>query len=117
MRITILGWSSRSGRHPQAGKHFRASIGAAGARVGTDLAMFMPICVAVTFRGAGAAKGNAGGELSLERLPISCLIRPRHHASRRGAHGRAIKVEADAGDQAFDMLFGQTGVRAGGAGF
>ncbi len=77
--------------------------------------MFVFFRMAAAFRGTGAAESDAGGELSLQRRPISCLICARDHAAGGGAHCRAIQIEADAGDQRFNMLFGKTCVGAGGA--
>lgn len=105
----------RSGGHSQRREHFPAGVCAFRASVRADAAMFVFFRMAAAFGGTGAAESDAGGELSFQRLPISCLICARDHAAGGGAHRRAIQIEADAGDQRFNMLFGKACVGAGGA--
>ena len=79
--------------------------------------MLVLVRVAIAFAGAGAAKSDTGRQLRLQRLAVPRLIGPRHDAAGGRADGRAIQIEANAGNQAFDMFFRKAGVRAGGAGF
>jgi hypothetical protein len=83
----------------------------------TDLAMPVHVGVALAFRGAGAREGDAGRELRFEKLTVPDLVGAGQDADGRGADRGAIVIEANAGDQAFDMLFGEAGVGAGGTGF
>ena len=86
------------------------------AGIGTDSAMFVLIRVAAAFAGAGAAKRDARRQLGLQGLAVPRLICPRHDAAGSSAHGCAIQVQSDAGDQGFDVFFREAGIRAGRAG-
>jgi hypothetical protein len=79
----------------------------------------MPVhlCVPCAFGGAGAAECDAVRKLSLEKLPVACLVRPRQDAAGRAANRCAIEIEADALNEVCDIALGKTCVAACGAGF
>ena len=66
---------------------------------------------------AGAAKGDAGGQLRFEQLSMTDLISPRQNASHRRAHSRAILVQANAGYELLDIFLSETGIGARCTGF
>jgi hypothetical protein len=82
----------------------------------TQLAMLVHVGVTLTFRRTGARKGNAGGELRFQELPVTDLVGPRQNAAGGGTNRSAILIEPYTGDQPLDMLFGETGIGAGRAG-
>lgn len=86
-------------------------------RLGADLAMLVHVGMPLTFGRAGSCESDAGRELRFQKLAMTHLVGTGENAARRCTDRGAILVETDAGDQPFDMSFGQTGIRAGGAGF
>ncbi|MDQ2953854.1 MAG: hypothetical protein M3R18_02815 [Pseudomonadota bacterium] len=79
--------------------------------------MFVHRSVPLAFGRASAAKGDAGGELRFQKLPVPNLVGPGHDSGGGGANRRAIEVEANAGSQPFHVPFGKAGVGASGADF
>jgi len=79
--------------------------------------MLMHGGMARTFGRAGAAEGDAGGELGFLQLAMSGLVGAGHDVSRCGTDRSAIEVEANAADQFVDMLFRETRIGASRAGF
>ena len=79
--------------------------------------MLMHGGVARAFGGAGAAEGDASGELGFLQLAVSGLVGAGHDVSRRGTDRGTIEVETNAADQLVDMLFGETSVGASRASF
>ena len=77
----------------------------------------MHIAMGPAFVGASPAERDAVGELGFEKLAVPGLVRSRHDIAGGVAHRRAVKVEADAGDETLDVTFRQARIGAGGAGF
>src|SRR5437868_5290757 len=78
----------------------------------------MPVHLGVTraFRSAGAAERDAVGELRFDKLAMPGLVGARHDAAGGVADRGAIEIEPDAGHQVGNLSFGQTRIRASGAG-
>jgi hypothetical protein len=79
--------------------------------------MLVHLGVTPTLRGAGARKSNTGGELRFQQLPMADFVGARQDAPGRSANCRAILIEANTGNQPFDMLFSEAGIRASSTGF
>ena len=94
-----------SRRHAQGRQHRVACVGAGEAGVGTDAAMLVHLRMMSAFAGAGAAEGDAGGELRFQELPVAGLVGPRDDGAGGGADLGAIKIEADAGNKPRQVRF------------
>lgn len=68
--------------------------------------------VASAFLRAGAARFDAGRELSLQGLRIAPTD-PQDKGTGCGAHVGAVQVEADARGEPVDLSFGEASIRAG----
>ena len=84
------------------------------AGLGADFAMLVHLRMARALGGAGAAEGDAGGQLRFEERTVTDLVGTRQDARGCGADRRAIVVETDAGYQPLHILGCEAGVRAGG---
>jgi hypothetical protein len=105
--------AAASGRHPHRRQHRAARLGAGDARFGAHRAMAMHLAMAAAFIGAGPAERNGVGELRLQELAVSGLVRSRHDIASRVADGGAIEVKPNACDQVRGVTLRQAGVSAG----
>jgi hypothetical protein len=90
-----------------------ASLIAAAAGIGADLAVLVMVGVFRAFVATQLAGDDAGADLAQQEIPI-CFSLAAQDAAGRLADVGAVKIEADAAAQIFYIRLAQTGVGATG---